>query len=836
MKIMKILWLSLFGLMLSMLITSCTVPVATVQQNSSINSDASFEAKFQKEKDAVYSPWNNPEVLPLTIVATAYTDIEVLKLKEYSAFKELAKQIALNPKLLDQISNANLSSKYNAISYIDYDNDINKQKYQDKFGAAFNFQSDEKETLNDVLREYNNNDKAKEKLGAEISIAIDYEEYQKGNLTIRGYKSIKDSKNPRNSYFYTLRKENYKNLNEKEKKEAIVNALSTILQLSIPNYVSFDKKALLKDTPYIRVAVSNNDENGTYRGEVWKYGAKKDDGFSDKLKGLEKELADVEKNITQFIGTFPWFSHKATKMAISSNLKILASKDEERSTPIKLLDIVNKKEIATLSGHTDYVIHFIFSPDGTILASGSQDKTIKLWDVASKKEIATLSGHTHLITSVAFSPNGKTLASGSWDKTIKLWDIATKKEIATLSGHSDYVRAVSFSPDGKTLASGSDNGSIKLWDIATKKEIATLSGHSDYVSAVSFSPDGKILVSGGSWDKTIKLWDMVTKKNIAQVSYSKRVDQVVFSKNGETLIVGFGNIIKLIDMESKKEIAEITGRRDTTISLLSISSDGKILTAGDSDSIIRQWDITGAKKLRQIKKSIEDAKEDITKYSGSTKQLHLASYFTKSDIKTLCNNKYILSNKYEELHHKEIKTIANILGHTIGYELISFFDKTNPSGIYAYKKDGADFLSMRSQYNFKDFYFMSEFDLNNLGYGKIYSDASMDIGNMAVKEQIPYKDKIEGDISFDNKIRASIIDKHKITIKLTNLLDGVELVRFSPRTGYWNEGVSKMYFSLDNKYFSIYVDADEWFRKSYKKEEAYYHTWNIPFEIFKGIK
>jgi WD40 repeat protein len=65
-----------------------------------------------------------------------------------------------------------------------------------------------------------------------------------------------------------------------------------------------------------------------------------------------------------------------------------------------------------------------FSPDGRLLASGSDDKTIKLWEVASGSLVRTLSGHTNDVRSVAFSPDGRLLASGSDDKTIKLWDIS----------------------------------------------------------------------------------------------------------------------------------------------------------------------------------------------------------------------------------------------------------------------------------------------------------------------------------------------------------------------------------------------------------------------------
>ena len=111
-------------------------------------------------------------------------------------------------------------------------------------------------------------------------------------------------------------------------------------------------------------------------------------------------------------------------------------------------------------------IRFALHPDGNIAATSTNaNGTIMLWNLAAGQEIRALRGHSQTILSLDFSPDGTLLASGSEDNTVKLWQVADGGELATLKPHANDVRSVAFSRDGLMLASGGLDGRLAFRNV-----------------------------------------------------------------------------------------------------------------------------------------------------------------------------------------------------------------------------------------------------------------------------------------------------------------------------------------------------------------------------------
>ena len=322
--------------------------------------------------------------------------------------------------------------------------------------------------------------------------------------------------------------------------------------------------------------------------------------------GIDNEILlwDVadSRQLLSFKGHISWVH----SVAFSPNGQILASGSNDQT--VRLWDVNTGQCLKTLRGHTGCVQSIAFSPDGQILASGSNDSSVRLWDVKTGQCLNLLLGHTNRLLSVFFTPDGQTLISSGEDSSVRLWRVHTGECLRILEIHINWVLSVALSPDGQTLATGSDGKTVKFWDITSGECIRTLPNYNSYVWALAYTrwgsdvnhPDRQILATG-SEDATIKIWDALTGECIQTLQgHRDRVWLVLFSSDGSTLLSASENqTVKLWDVGTGQCLRTLEGYSNSVLSV-AFSPDGQLLASSGRDQQVRLWDAATGECLQTL--------------------------------------------------------------------------------------------------------------------------------------------------------------------------------------------------------------------------------------------
>jgi RNA polymerase sigma factor (sigma-70 family) len=306
-------------------------------------------------------------------------------------------------------------------------------------------------------------------------------------------------------------------------------------------------------------------------------------------------------------------------------------------------------------GHAGAVVSVAVSPDGKLVASGSDDQTLRFWNAADGKLIRTVlaadppvkggwvgavtftpDGETVVANThtgaeslqwyntesgkpavgrtplkdgaygVAFSPDGNLLAAANND-WVRVYDLAKGNKLHEFTFNRKQIgRAwrVAFTPDGKYLAAALENYGyreqvgplVRIWDLATGKEVFREWEKSAHARAVAFSPNGKMLAAGGEDNGIVEVYDWAAKKWIARFQADARVVFcLAFSPDGKKLYTG-GNDpeVKVWNTTTFKAAGKLVGHTDQ-VADLALSQDGTVLATAGRDGRVLIWHL-GAKK------------------------------------------------------------------------------------------------------------------------------------------------------------------------------------------------------------------------------------------------
>ena len=255
------------------------------------------------------------------------------------------------------------------------------------------------------------------------------------------------------------------------------------------------------------------------------------------------------------------------------------------------LDAATGSKTAILSGHTDDVKSLTPSPDGTILVSGSADKTIKFWDMQTGGVIKTFHGHTSGVRSVSISADYTTIASCSWDKTIRLWNIQTGECYCIIQ--QEFVSSICFFALKSQHFISVSVGKVQEWDVNGHQVTPAYDG-----SCVSFSLDGtKFILCNGAviQVQTSDSREVVTEFHVENAGIRANVLNAIgyccFSPDGRLIAFAVHHTAYVLDITNSEPslIETLIGHTYGIVSLAFLSPTS--LISGSWDESVKFWQI-----------------------------------------------------------------------------------------------------------------------------------------------------------------------------------------------------------------------------------------------------
>ena len=289
------------------------------------------------------------------------------------------------------------------------------------------------------------------------------------------------------------------------------------------------------------------------------------------------QIIDRPIHTELYMPSVAW-SPDGTKLASGSDDKV-----------ISIWDGLSGDQLTRFETQLGIVNSISWSPDGVKFVTGSSDKTVRIWNSVTGESLQVFRGHTSSVQSVAWSPDGSKIASGSWDNTIRIWNSESGQLLNTLT-HTDRVESVVWSPDGSKLASGSMDKTVRIWNSEGGQLLNTLIGHTGLVYSVAWSPDG-LKIASGSRDGTLLIWNSRNGQLLNTLKGDAfTIQSVAWSPDSTKIACGLWNdTIHIWDSVSGELLKTI--RTKGSVFSVAWSPDNTKLASGGWEKIIYLWDI-----------------------------------------------------------------------------------------------------------------------------------------------------------------------------------------------------------------------------------------------------
>ncbi len=298
------------------------------------------------------------------------------------------------------------------------------------------------------------------------------------------------------------------------------------------------------------------------------------------------------------------FAESTLAMAVSTDGRLAIGGSGDR--PLRQFDIADPAAPAPLPSPPGAAQHgeitcLAYTTGGTLLA-GTDGGTLLAWPAGGGGSGPLSSSATvaagHRLNALAIKPHADLVAVGTSDGSVTELALPALTTVRTLSGvTTGAVNVLRFNPDGTRLLTGSSDTTVRQVDPGSGEVLSSLPNPGP-VTGVGYGRDGRTVLEAAA-DGTLRLFS-----SDPGLPNEASVFNLSWNRTG-TLLATAGSTIRLWNFHDPRHPALLSSlaapaNAPRISSTGALSSDGRLLAAGDVGGGVRLWDVSDPAHPKQI--------------------------------------------------------------------------------------------------------------------------------------------------------------------------------------------------------------------------------------------